>query len=270
MTVVLSANPSDTRLDPEGLVHALCKTAFIVLACIYAGGATIFVGLSSRPVGNEHVYIDVGACALFGGFTVLATKATSSLITLEGGNVVKEWITYPVLAVRSLYTHRKRIRIVHSYSIVRQVLIATGVGQIRYLNRALMKFDSKIVIPTQFVLFNLSVITSSAVLYGDFRTATLHQMVTFFYGCGATFAGVFLLTWGNMGRPGDDGSIGRKQNEGERVHRAQLILPSTPYRPSRAMPVLRSARSSVSLVGLSPAQRVLLVHPISPPRTYIS
>lgn len=164
----------------------------------------------------------------------------------------------------------KRIRFVHSYSIVRQVLIATGVGQIRYLNRALMKFDSKIVIPTQFVLFNLSVITSSAVLYGDFRTATLHQMVTFFYGCGATFAGMFLLTWGNMGRPGDDGSIGREQNEGERVHRAQLILPSTPYRPSRAMPVLRSARSSVSLVGLSPAQRVLLVHPISPPRTYIS
>lgn len=164
----------------------------------------------------------------------------------------------------------KRIRFVHSYSIVRQVLIATGVGQIRYLNRALMKFDSKIVIPTQFVLFNLSVITSSAVLYGDFRTATLHQMVTFFYGCGATFAGVFLLTWGNMGRPGGEGSIGREQNEGERVHRAQLILPSTPYRPSRAMPVLRSARSSVSLVGLSPAQRVLLVHPISPPRTYIS
>ena len=142
----------------------------------------------------------------------------------------------------------------------------TGVGQIRYLNRALMKFDSKVVIPTQFVLFNLSVIISSAVLYGDFRKATLHQMVTFFYGCGATFAGVFLLTWGNMGRSNDDGSIGREQNEGDRVGRAQITLPSTPHRPSRARPVLRGARSSVSLLGLSPAQKVLLVRSTSPTR----
>ena len=57
-----------------------------------------------------------------------------------------------------------------------------------------MKFDSKVVIPTQFVMFTLSAIVGSAVLYGDFRNATLHQMVTFLYGCGATFAGVFVLT----------------------------------------------------------------------------
>jgi hypothetical protein len=52
------------------------------------------------------------------------------------------------------------------------------------------------VIPTQFVLFNLSAIVGSAILYGDFRKATFHQMVTFLYGCAATFAGVFVLAWG--------------------------------------------------------------------------
>ena len=103
ITVVLSASPSDTRLDPEGLIHAISQTAFIILGSVYGVGATILVGLSSQPAGSDHVYIDVGACALFGGFTVLATKATSSLITLEGGNVVKEWIIYPVLAVSSFY-----------------------------------------------------------------------------------------------------------------------------------------------------------------------
>ena len=67
-----------------------------------------------------------------------------------------------------------------------------------------MKFDSKVVIPTQFVLFNLSAIVGSAVLYGDFRKATLHQMVTFVYGCGTTFAGVYLLTRGSGGGKGDE------------------------------------------------------------------
>jgi hypothetical protein len=51
------------------------------------------------------------------------------------------------------------------------------------------------VIPTQFVLFNLSAIVGSAILYGDFRRASFHQMVTFLYGCAATFAGVFILAW---------------------------------------------------------------------------
>jgi len=37
-----------------------------------------------------------------GGFTVLATKATSTLLTKEWGNMLTEWITYPVLAVCSI------------------------------------------------------------------------------------------------------------------------------------------------------------------------
>lgn len=128
-----------------------------------------------------------------------------------------------------------------------------------------MKFDSKTVIPSQFVLFNLSVIISSAVLYGDFRSATFHQMVTFFYGCGATFAGVFLLTWGSNVEHEDEtddaitpnDTTGRKRAES--IGRTQLVLPQTPQRNTRALPILRTRGSAVSLVGLSPAQRVLLV-----------
>jgi len=51
------------------------------------------------------------------------------------------------------------------------------------------------VIPIQFVLFTLSAIIGSAVLYGDFKKATFHQLVTFFYGCIATFLGVFIIAW---------------------------------------------------------------------------
>ncbi|EEB94782.1 hypothetical protein MPER_06349 [Moniliophthora perniciosa FA553] len=87
----------------------------------------------------------IGRC----GFTVLSTKAVSTLLTMRWSQVFNRFITYPVILV----------------------LVLTGVGQIRYLNRALMRFDSKlepkpifaaqIVIPIQFVLFNLSAIIGS-------------------------------------------------------------------------------------------------------------
>ncbi len=53
----------------------------------------------------------------------------------------------------------------------------------------------QVVIPVQFVLFTLSAITGSAILYGDFQKARFHEIVTFLYGCAATFAGVFIIAW---------------------------------------------------------------------------
>lgn len=132
-----------------------------------------------------------------------------------------------------------------------------------------MKFDSKVVIPTQFVLFNLSAIVGSAVLYGDFRKATLHQMVTFVYGCGTTFAGVYLLTRGSGGGKGDEDG----DDESMRGEHVTSIPIATPTRTRGGVGgsgsggvgfLLRRKTSHVSLVGLSPAQRVLLVRSPSP------
>jgi hypothetical protein len=58
-----------------------------------------------------------------------------------------------------------------------------------------MNFDSKIVIPTQFVFFNLAAIVGSAILYRDFEHVDFHTFLTFVYGCATTFLGVFILTW---------------------------------------------------------------------------
>ncbi|KAJ3747764.1 magnesium transporter NIPA-domain-containing protein [Lentinula detonsa] len=127
----------------------------------------ILASLSQSSYGQRYALI--GLCALFGGFTVLSTKAVSTLLTMQWSQVFTSVIAYPVFLC----------------------LVLTGVGQIRYLNRALVRFDSKIVIPIQFVLFNLSAIVGSAILYGDFKKASFHQIVTFLYGCAATFAGVF-------------------------------------------------------------------------------
>ncbi|KAI0332470.1 DUF803-domain-containing protein [Cubamyces sp. BRFM 1775] len=264
ITVVLSANPSDTRLDPEALRKAISQRPFEIYAIVYILGIVILSGLSEGAAGRRWVYIDVGLCALFGGFTVLSTKAVSTLLTLEWLQIFKEWITYPVIAV----------------------LVLTGVGQIRYLNRALMRFDSKIVVPTQFVMFNLSAIVGSAILYGDFKQARFHQLVTFLYGCGATFAGVFIIAWApaspeldpeQLGPEDDDehtlpgsrsdaptaaedlpaGARNVKFGSLARRNRPTLVIPESIS--ANATPILRSRQSIVSLYGFSPAQRVLLM-----------
>lgn len=249
VTVVLASSSSDTRLDPDGLLKAISQTPFIVYSCVYVAGSIILSILSEGPLGRRWVTIDVGLCALFGGFTVLSTKAISTLLTMQWIEMFASPITYPVILV----------------------LAVTGIGQIRYLNRALMRFDSKIVIPTQFVLFNLSAIVGSAILYGDFQKASFHQIVTFLYGCSATFAGVYTIARSPPDNNAPDQSEERAQVEDAqsgnapedarppRSRRATLVLPSP-----RDTPSLRHRRSAVNLIGLTSAQHILLVH--SPPR----
>ncbi|KAF9815533.1 hypothetical protein IEO21_04533 [Rhodonia placenta] len=249
VTVVLSSNTSDVRLDAPGLIHAVAQRPFLIYTVVYIAGAIFLSLLSEREAGKRWVYVDVGLCALFGGFTVLSTKAISTLLTLKGLGVITEWVTYPIIAV----------------------LLGTGVGQIRYLNRALMRFDSKIVVPTQFVLFNLSAIVGSALLYGDFIEATFHQIVTFLYGCAATFAGVFIIAMApspGSPQPIDDESSTVRDVESEagdtaglasnasslgRANHVRLVVPEDITTPSSS-PGLRPRQSMVSMYGLSPAQ----------------
>lgn len=74
------------------------------------------------------------------------------------------------------------------------VLVVTAVLQIKYLNKALQRFDSTEVIPTQFVLFTVSAIIGSAVLYHDFDDMDVEQLSRFMSGCAIEFLGVYLIT----------------------------------------------------------------------------
>jgi len=140
VTVVLSSNASDARLDSRQLLEAIKQTPFLIYVGTYTVGAVFLAGLSHGRMGRVYVFIDVGLCALFGGFTVLSTKALSTLISLNWYGIFAKWITYPLIFV-SLCSSPSSI--LAQYSEI-QILLGTGIGQIRYLNRALMRFDSKV------------------------------------------------------------------------------------------------------------------------------
>lgn len=63
---MLSTDPSNKRLGPDELVHAIIQRPFIVYAIIYIAGIVVLSWLSQSSAGQRHVYIDVGLCALFG------------------------------------------------------------------------------------------------------------------------------------------------------------------------------------------------------------
>ncbi|OAA55583.1 DUF803 domain protein membrane protein [Niveomyces insectorum RCEF 264] len=178
VTVVLSAKQEETKLNPHDVWDAITTTAFEIYVLVTCGLIALLMWASPR-YGNRTILIDLGLVGLYGAYTVLATKGVSSMLssTLFGAFITP--MTYVLIVI----------------------LLGTAVMQVRYVNKALQRFDSTQVIPIQFVLFTLSVIVGSAVLYRDFERTTAEQAVKFVGGCLLTFSGVFLIT---SGRPPAD------------------------------------------------------------------
>ncbi|KAI7905620.1 magnesium transporter NIPA-domain-containing protein [Cokeromyces recurvatus] len=169
--VVFSSNSEETALTPELIMESLGQIRSVIYF-ILTGIAIIILTLLSPIYGSNSIMIDLGLVAIYGGYTVLSTKSVASLLSLT----FFKMFTYPV-----------------SYLLI-FVLILTAILQIKYLNKALQRFDSTEVIPTQFVLFTISAIIGSAVLYHDFDGMTLNQMSRFISGCAIEFLGVYLIT----------------------------------------------------------------------------
>ncbi|KAH9818724.1 magnesium transporter NIPA-domain-containing protein [Melampsora americana] len=175
ITIVLSTPRSTQAFSPAQLQEALSQVTFIVYVSLCLVAVVVLVILSSSRYAERFIVIDVGLCAILGGFTVLSTKALSSLLN----QMFLACFKYPVSWL------------------VTAVLVITAVTQVVFLNRALQRFDSKHVVPVQFVLFTIIAIVGSAILYQDFKNVTSAQALNFFFGCLFIFTGVYILTWNN-------------------------------------------------------------------------
>ncbi|KAI4185853.1 MAG: hypothetical protein L6R41_003867 [Letrouitia leprolyta] len=173
VVVVLSAKTSETRMGPKDIWSAITRWEFELYLGITAVCILVLIWASGR-YGERSILIDLGLVGLFGGYTALSTKGVASLLS----GTLWRTLTFPI-----------------TYLLI-VILVASAVMQIRYINRALQRFDSTQVIPTQFVLFTISVIIGSAVLYRDFESATTARVGKFIGGCLLTFIGVYLITSG--------------------------------------------------------------------------
>ncbi|KIN05944.1 hypothetical protein OIDMADRAFT_176072 [Oidiodendron maius Zn] len=194
VTVVLSSKQQEKKLGPHEVWDAITTTEFEVYMAITIVLIAILVWISPK-YGNRTILIDLGLVGLFGGYTALSTKGLASMLSYTLWRAFTTPVTYALLAV----------------------LIVTAVMQVKYVNNALRRFDSTQVIPVQFVMFTLSVIIGSAILYRDFAKATTDNVVKFVGGCLLTFFGVYLITSGRSRTdPNEDEELSDEERE-ERI-----------------------------------------------------
>ncbi|KAM5353791.1 hypothetical protein ACJ41O_000441 [Fusarium nematophilum] len=181
VTVVLSAKGEETKLNPHDVWDAITALAFEIYLAVTVTLILVLMWASPR-YGRRTILIDLGLVGLFGGYTALATKGVSSMLSSTLWRAFTTPVTYALIFI----------------------LLVTAVMQIRYVNKALQRFDSTQVIPIQFVMFTLCVIVGSAVLYRDFERTSAEQAAKFVGGCLLTFFGVFLITSGREQSHNDD------------------------------------------------------------------
>ncbi|KAG9199337.1 hypothetical protein G6514_008593 [Epicoccum nigrum] len=235
VTVVLSANDNNPKLGPHEIWALIKRWEFLTYLGITIGVIVVLMGASNK-YGEKNILIDLSLVGLFGGFTALSTKGVASLLSYTLWRV----ITFPVF-----------------YLLV-AILVGTAVMQIKYINRALQRFDATQVIPVQFVMFTLSVILGSAILYRDFERTSGDDAGKFIGGCALTFSGVWLITSGRPRRDEDEDED--DEEDGEPESEGAINLNGERYRDS-----IESTRSSSSSSHSSSST----IRPASPPLNII-
>jgi magnesium transporter len=225
VVVVLSARNTEAKLGPDELWETIERWEFLTYVIITLVSIAVLIYIEPK-YGRRTILVDLGLVALCGAYTALSTKGVSSLLSAS----LYKAFAFPIFYLLVL------------------VLVVSALLQIRYLNRALQNYNSTQVIPTQFVLFTLSVIIGSAVLYRDFEHTTLEQIVKFVVGCLLTFFGVYLIT-SQRHESDDDAEDGNEEDETIQLldEEAQGVDERTPLRrdPSKLAAEARTPQLNV-------------------------
>ncbi|SCZ94638.1 BZ3500_MvSof-1268-A1-R1_Chr12-3g04014 [Microbotryum saponariae] len=231
VTIVWASKAQDKLLYPPEMVAAISTPLFLAYSIASIAAIAVLVVLSRSKYGDRYVMIDLGICALSGAFTVLSTKAISSFLNILFLQTFEYWITYPLLLV----------------------LAGSAMLQINFINKALQRFDSRVVIPIQFTSFALSTIgrfliplsvrelfteyfissylapVGSAVLYREFDGVDLSSFFNFIFGCVICGAGVYLLTGDAPSEENHSEEEGKSHPTYTNAsHATQTYTPSTP------------------------------------------
>lgn len=186
-----------------------------------------------------------------GGYTALSTKGVASMLSYTLWRAITFPVTYLLAAI----------------------LIFTAIMQIKYINRALQRFDATQVIPVQFVTFTLSVILGSAILYRDFERTSGEDAGKFVGGCAMTFLGVWLITSGRSRQNEEEDEEDREPEgedainlvDGERYHDdVDGLYEEDVSTSSRRSSTVRSVSPPIASARRVPARRPSTPHIFRP------
>ncbi|XP_052257360.1 NIPA-like protein 2 isoform X2 [Dreissena polymorpha] len=173
--VVGFAPKKEKILDGIMLMSLLKNMGFIVYTCIeLAILAVLLLLLHVKKMTRVVIYLLI--VAIIASFSVISAKAVSSMVQLTfAGDSQLKYISLYVMLI---------------------IMVSTAILQVKYLNMAMKKFESTIVVPTNFVFFTLSAIIAGIVFYQEFMGMTALEIFMFLFGCSMSFLGVYFIVVG--------------------------------------------------------------------------
>uniref|UniRef100_A0A060TDB3 ARAD1B23276p n=1 Tax=Blastobotrys adeninivorans TaxID=409370 RepID=A0A060TDB3_BLAAD len=222
----------------QSIMQAITQKSFKIYSIIMVGLALTILAFVDTSGPQAHklksLFANIFLVAIFGAYTALATKGLSGLLSFTFAKALSYYITYILIAV----------------------IAVTAVCQIIFLNRALQNFDATVVVPTHFVMFTISVITGSAVVFHDFEEKSPGQLASFFVGCILTFIGVWLITWrgpDSSPSPSSAKNAGTRPSVSSHSHYSHLVdhsivnFPDVPHNPPSSRGLSRANSTPSSL-----------------------
>ncbi|XP_068436890.1 magnesium transporter NIPA4 [Clinocottus analis] len=139
---------ADKLLEPGFLAYA----ALVLLLC-----AALVLFFSPR-FGRSNIFVYVGICSLLGAFTVSSVKglAIAGSAAVQDVSVLARPLTWILLLT----------------------LVVSIVTQVHYLNKALDSFSTLLVYPVYYVLFTSVVLSTSVILFQEWRSMAAVDVVT--------------------------------------------------------------------------------------------
>uniref|UniRef100_A0A8C6Z3W4 NIPA like domain containing 4 n=1 Tax=Nothoprocta perdicaria TaxID=30464 RepID=A0A8C6Z3W4_NOTPE len=173
-TVMVIHAPEDeevTTLDEMTL--KLREPGFLAYAAILLAVCLLLIVYLAPRYGQRNILVYLTICSVIGAFSVSSVKGLG--IAIKGFFAGQPVLQHPLTWILVI------------------TLVASITTQINYLNKSLDIFNTSLVFPIYYVLFTTIVITTSIILFKEWVTMTVVDIIGTVCGFLTIILGVFLL-----------------------------------------------------------------------------
>nr|XP_040038796.1 magnesium transporter NIPA4 [Gasterosteus aculeatus aculeatus] len=156
--LVIHAPQEQEVTSLEDMTNKLLEPGFLVYAAAVLLLCSALVFYFSPRVGRSNIFVYVSICSLLGAFTVSSVKGLAIAISSVFRDLAV--FTNPLTWIL-LFT-----------------LIVSIVTQVNYLNKSLDTFNTLLVYPIYYVLFTTVVLSTSIILFQEWRSIAAVDVVT--------------------------------------------------------------------------------------------
>ncbi|XP_010120448.1 PREDICTED: magnesium transporter NIPA3, partial [Chlamydotis macqueenii] len=171
--MVIHAPEEEEVTSLDEMKSKLQDPAFVTFAVLLTVVAFILIFVVAPRRGQTNILIYILICSLIGAFSVSSVKGLGIAIKemLERKPVYRHPLVYVLVAV----------------------LVVSVSTQISYLNKALDLFNTSLVTPIYYVCFTTTVVTCSVILFKEWSSMDLGDIIGTLSGFCSTIIGIFLL-----------------------------------------------------------------------------